>query len=88
MRPVDSGDGVAVREISIHAPREGCDLTLDPNVSFNSGISIHAPREGCDLALGIPKGDKGISIHAPREGCDPVGQPVADLPGHFNPRTP
>ena len=25
--------------------------TLDPNVSFRSGISIHAPREGCDWQL-------------------------------------
>ena len=33
--------------ISIHAPREGCDLR--PRFKFlGGGISIHAPREGCD----------------------------------------
>ena len=33
--------------ISIHAPREGCDLgvLIDRETI---GISIHAPREGCD----------------------------------------
>ena len=34
-------------EISIHAPREGCDVrTRSP--SCGQAISIHAPREGCD----------------------------------------
>ena len=35
-------------EISIHAPREGCDVQpyLRP---YCIPISIHAPREGCDL---------------------------------------
>ena len=34
-------------EISIHAPREGCD---EPRALIFSvtAISIHAPREGCD----------------------------------------
>ena len=33
--------------ISIHAPREGCDLIHD--ILFRElKISIHAPREGCD----------------------------------------
>ena len=35
------------RTISIHAPREGCDLQL-VRVVLERGISIHAPREGCD----------------------------------------
>ncbi len=33
--------------ISIHAPREGCDLPRE-GASRNTKISIHAPREGCD----------------------------------------
>ena len=33
--------------VSIHAPREGCDITEElPIASLN--VSIHAPREGCD----------------------------------------
>ena len=37
-------------EISIHAPREGCDST-GPDIRPESQISIHAPREGCDNTL-------------------------------------
>ena len=36
------------RNISIHAPREGCDQHGQPQHS-PAYISIHAPREGCDL---------------------------------------
>ena len=34
--------------ISIHAPREGCDLDGIAKITVSAGISIHAPREGCD----------------------------------------
>ena len=34
-------------KISIHAPREGCDLMEKQKQDIMS-ISIHAPREGCD----------------------------------------
>ena len=58
-------------EISIHAPREGCD---DSKIAMRNiyRISIHAPREGCD-AINTLSADMQtfISIHAPREGCDP-----------------
>ena len=36
-------------EISIHAPREGCDMLIN-FVRIFRRISIHAPREGCDCA--------------------------------------
>ena len=35
-------------EISIHAPREGCDLPGAAPSFRGAKISIHAPREGCD----------------------------------------
>ena len=35
-------------DISIHAPREGCDEFDMSNFGFDI-ISIHAPREGCDM---------------------------------------
>ena len=42
-------DGILVRlDISIHAPREGCDADLHGSSSGDPTISIHAPREGCD----------------------------------------
>ena len=34
-------------QVSIHAPREGCDRPLLCQPS-HSRVSIHAPREGCD----------------------------------------
>ena len=40
-------DGVA--EISIHAPREGCDEWYRFGRGRRGAISIHAPREGCDI---------------------------------------
>ena len=57
-------------EISIHAPREGCDYNPQSDSGYPA-ISIHAPREGCD-SFAVKVGDRvnSISIHAPREGCD------------------
>ena len=37
-------------DISIHAPREGCDEFDMSNFGFDI-ISIHAPREGCDTGM-------------------------------------
>ena len=57
-------------DISIHAPREGCDNSIIQRFA-QSRISIHAPREGCDGSNGTNYiTDVVISIHAPREGCD------------------
>ena len=36
-----------MQEISIHAPREGCDFGV-MTLKESGKISIHAPREGCD----------------------------------------
>ena len=33
--------------VSIHAPREGCDLFCEDKLIV-AVVSIHAPREGCD----------------------------------------
>ncbi len=56
--------------ISIHAPREGCDLISPITLHCSATISIHAPREGCDWRLRDVVARVLISIHAPREGCD------------------
>ena len=42
---------VAQMGISIHAPREGCDLQVGLLSLAVGAISIHAPREGCDVGL-------------------------------------
>ena len=40
------------RDVSIHAPREGCDY-LSEECGVWEGVSIHAPREGCDLFVNL-----------------------------------
>ena len=77
------------REISIHAPREGCD-SRPRAVLGEPVISIHAPREGCDFVFDVlEEADFKISIHAPREGCDGSWLPPPIFPASdFNPRTP
>ena len=38
-----------VAQISIHAPRAGCDIIRRTTLGFSRLISIHAPRAGCDV---------------------------------------
>ncbi len=62
----------AVQGISIHAPREGCDILGSRFSSSPSNFNPRTPR-------GVRHGQRSrhqrffrISIHAPREGCDQV----------------
>ena len=57
------------KEISIHAPRVGCDTGLHQCLVVPI-ISIHAPRVGCDHRCQRTFQPAEISIHAPRVGCD------------------
>ena len=36
-------------DVSIHAPREGCDKNSGSRELSRYLVSIHAPREGCDF---------------------------------------
>ena len=64
-----------LKDISIHAAREGGDVLISFNAALSS-ISIHAAREGGDH-IGFYVGKTHwISIHAAREGGD---FPAADL---------
>ena len=74
--------------ISIHAPREGCDgqrvciwgYPKDFNPRTPRGVRPSASRPAI-----IPF---SISIHAPREGCDGLGAISPLYFTNFNPRTP
>ena len=46
--------GARKRIVSIHAPREGCDLGSLLRPAPEADVSIHAPREGCDI---VPDSD-------------------------------
>ena len=77
-----------ITDISIHAPRAGCDDDLNGGYIVLV-ISIHAPRAGCDQVRGRVRHRPAISIHAPRAGCDTAAemQAIWDK-NYFNPRTP
>ena len=87
VRPIQTDRREQQREISIHAPRAGCDLGRYAPF-FRRRISIHAPRAGCDPEGRHDAQPQRISIHAPRAGCDPRSRPVFRAIPHFNPRTP
>ena len=73
--------------ISIHAAREGGDVTLaDYKAALR--ISIHAAREGGDPADADMPLSPDISIHAAREGGDFFMLPRPVRRRHFNPRRP
>ena len=74
--------------ISIHAPREGCDVDTENQDKTMSRISIHAPREGYDVITERHLYGFRISIHAPREGCDRAYIIKVRTQTNFNPRTP
>ena len=58
-----------IYEVSIHAPREGCDVkqvvAQGIQQCFNSRTPGGVRLNGLAFLL-----RSGVSIHAPREGCD------------------
>ena len=48
VRPYDGNENEDNCQISIHAPRVGCDGMIIPRGISIADISIHAPRVGCD----------------------------------------
>ena len=76
-------------QVSIHAPREGCDRS-DSFISASSlNVSIHAPREGCDLLSRLR-----LPLHHSFNSRTPGGvRPRREAPAvtpasSFNSRTP
>jgi len=81
-------DEASAIQVSIHAPRAGCDRLIRIKSSSQSWFqSTHPAR--CATSVGFGRrGGGGVSIHAPRAGCDYISVPFCtDLYG-FNPRTP
>ena len=69
--------------ISIHAPRVGCDLVL---ISSTKGGANFNPRTPCGVRPGhmwVLLHLSGISIHAPRVGCDRRCHAAAGRAGGF-----
>ena len=75
--------------ISIHAPREGCDIFGSIQTKAKFPISIHAPREGCDVSDScVFNIIVNFNPRTPR-GVRPKINSVYGLKlDNFNPRTP
>ena len=56
-------------EVSIHAPREGCDL-FKPSPSPDKEFQFTHPGRGATSSAVSDLILLSVSIHAPREGCD------------------
>ena len=56
--------------ISIHAPREGSDVTMSLSGLLFSDFYPRSPRGERRLRRSEPAHQAQISIHAPREGSD------------------
>ena len=55
VRRLQREDGQFLPSVSIHAPREGCDMHAWRNHHRPNRVSIHAPREGCDSRARTPR---------------------------------
>ena len=76
------------RQISIHAPREGCDLRDNAAKLTQAQFQSTHPVRGATHRIRVGFLVLGISIHAPREGCDSPSPPRPKARTNFNPRTP
>ena len=74
--------------ISIHAPREGCDLQSDFNDLVEQVFQSTHPVRGATSVVCCSMTAFAISIHAPREGCDNASSSSTFSIWNFNPRTP
>ena len=61
---------IAYKPVSIHAPREGCDMRHYLDVVLRAMFQFTHPVRGATIIrIFVVQKDK-VSIHAPREGCD------------------
>ena len=67
---VDSDSFTLGAQVSIHAPREGCDSLSERILVAFGGFQFTHPGRGATLPIRVHVGCINVSIHAPREGCD------------------
>ena len=75
-------------DISIHAPREGCDGWASVSTSSTPDFNPRTPRGVRPRSFHFTFARDSISIHAPREGCDWATVSRSGMASYFNPRTP
>ena len=75
--------------VSIHAPREGCDILDLINLSSHALVSIHAPREGCDFSDNYDSSlELVFQFTHPGRGATPLDALHVEVGRCFNSRTP
>ena len=72
----DGRGGRTVERISIHAPREGCDVMAMSDSTDKFKFQSTHPVRGATVDPKHVRGSHVISIHAPREGCDSSRMPA------------
>ena len=87
-RPSGTAHLTEVRDISIHAPREGGDLGFPTMRVGNRTFQSTPPARGATRTSSAAGGRQKISIHAPREGGDGNLQFGLGIQAYFNPRPP
>ena len=66
-------EGTSKVEVSIHAPREGCDKLSGEVEGHILAFQFTHPVRGATTLLEGYRPLNNVSIHAPREGCDACG---------------
>ena len=56
--------------VSIHAPREGCDIDFEAITPLCRSFQFTHPGRGATACGRCASQTERVSIHAPREGCD------------------
>ena len=75
--------------VSIHAPREGCDVARRAKARDTARVSIHAPREGCDSASPTDNASSSsFNSRTPGGVRHKRRSRTYHAPGGFNSRTP
>ena len=65
--------------VSIHAPREGCDYRFNPFRLLAYQFQFTHPGRGATVSAFSAIKSDGVSIHAPREGCDKSDEDDGDV---------
>ena len=77
-----------IHHVSIHAPREGCDLLYVVVSDHHEGFNSRTPGGVRPTRACNSDSSTTVSIHAPREGCDPYWDEGIPDDECFNSRTP
>ena len=89
VRPYHTYPLISTASVSIHAPREGCDVNKSSIANRKNKFQFTHPGRGATLREKAPPLPPKVSIHAPREGCDLSKEhPASQHHLGFNSRTP